>query len=152
MTQGPRRALAVVMISVLGAAGCTSSHPSKAPSSTSPARSSAGSTSAPALPSGVTGATDVPASVPNKPAWRQDATVTTCRSTSGGWSAGGSVHNPGKKLRVYRVTVFFTTTSATVVGVASARVRVPAGADRPWRAIGHFTAPPKTLCVLRGVG
>jgi hypothetical protein len=100
----------------------------------------------------VSGATDVPTKVPNRATWRKDVSLTTCRSSPGGWVARGTIDNPAKAAREYRLTIFFTTTSATVIGVGHSTVRVEAGASRPWQVTSRFTAAPKTLCVLRGVG
>lgn len=103
------------------------------------------------MPADVTPATNVPTAVPNKPAWRKNVVVTTCTAADHGWAAHGTVRNPAKRALVYHLTVFFTTTSATVLGVGRARVRVLSGATQPWQATGRFTAPNKVLCVLRGV-
>ena len=147
MTLSLRLLLAGAVIVLLGAAGCTGNGTSE------PAPTSAASQSpTAALPTGVTGATDVPTKVPNRPDWRSDVTLTACRSAKGGWEAGGTAHNPSDSRRVYRLTVFFTTTSATVIGVGHSSVSVPAGASRPWKVAGRFTAAPRTLCVLSGVG
>jgi hypothetical protein len=78
--------------------------------------------------------------------------MSTCKATSGGWAAGGSVTNSGSKKADYTITVFFTTAAATVIESAQTRVSVKPGAKRAWTASKRFTAPPKTLCVLRGVG
>jgi hypothetical protein len=78
--------------------------------------------------------------------------MSTCKATKGGWTAGGSATNPGSKTADYTITVFFTTTAATVVGSAQTRVRVKPGAEETWTAGKKFTAPRRTLCVLRGVG
>lgn len=147
MTGAIRRLLVGSVIVAVGASGCASSDTSGPSSSRSPSH---GPTAT--LPPGVTGATDVPAKVPNRADWRKDVTLAACRSATGGWAASGTVHNPAKDPRVYRLTVFFTTTSATVIGVGHSKVRVPAGASQTWQVAARFKAPPKTLCVLRGVG
>ncbi len=133
--------------------GCTGgkSHPtgSSAPASRSSSRaSSAGA----ALPSGVVGATAVPTAVPNKPALRTKVAINACAAAAGGWAASGTARNPGKTSTTYRITVFFTTKNATVIGTAATKVHVPSGATRRWRADAKFTAANPTQCVLRGVG
>jgi hypothetical protein len=144
----PAASLAIV----LAAAGCTGSSTSD-PSP--PARSGSPVTSAepaPGLPSGVKGATSLPTSPPNRTALRRNVSMNTCQATKDGWTAGGRATNPGSKTADYTITVFFTTTAATVVGSAQTRVRVTPGAEESWTAGKKFTAPGKTLCVLRGVG
>lgn len=151
-TSAARVVPAVSLAIVLAAAGCTgSSTADPAPSvrSGSPARSAE---PAPGLPSGVKAATSLPTSPPNRPSLRRNVSMSTCKATKGGWTAGGSVTNPGGKTADYTVTVFFTTTAATVVGSAQTQVRVKPGAEETWTAGKKFTAPRKTLCVLRGVG
>jgi hypothetical protein len=145
------RVLALVAVASIAVAGCTSSDQHAAKHSTSSTRTATTHPVA-TLPSGVTGATDVPTAVPNKPALRDDVTITACTAAKGGWAAHGTVHNTAKASTLYRVTIFFTTTSATVLGVGRARLRVPAGSQRSWQATGRFTAPKHVLCVLRGVG
>jgi hypothetical protein len=104
------------------------------------------------LPSGVKGAISLPTSPPNRPTLRRNVSMSTCKATKGGWTAGGSVTNPRSEPAEYTITVFFTTTAATVVGSAQTRLVVEPGAEETWTAGKKFTAPRKTLCVLRGVG
>ena len=139
------RLVALLLAVAVAAAGCTSS-------TSSPGRGTTASTPGAGLPSGVAGATNVPRSVPNNPARRADVALTRCVAAPGGWAAGGTVHNPAGTPATYRITVFFTTTTATVIGVAATSVLVPGRQSKPWQAIGRFHAPPKVLCVLRGVG
>jgi hypothetical protein len=105
-----------------------------------------------ALPPGVTGATAVPTAVPNKPALRRDVTLSACSATPGGWAASGTARNPGKSSAHYKITVFFTTSSATVIGTAATHVTVPKGQTKPWTVRGSFTPAKLTQCILRGVG
>ena len=135
----------LVLTALVAATACSSSG-STAPKVRTSATPHAG------LPSGVSGATNVPTSVPNDPARRADVTLAHCAAAPGGWAAGGTIQNPRTKASTYRITVFFTTTSATVVGVGKASVHVSGGASQAWQAVGHFHPPAKTLCVLRGVG
>ena len=151
----PTVTVAAAFLVALAAAGCTSSgHPGS--NSTNHSRPASASTSRSAspkgLPSGVVGATHVPAQVANKPALRADVNLASCSARTRGWQASGTVHNPRSAVHRYKITVFFTTDSATVIGVATASVRVPGKASRPWTAGATFHAAQPTLCVLRGVG
>lgn len=158
MSTSARRAsvtLAAALVVSVAAAGCTSSsHPSR----NSTSRSAAASASAPpassakGLPPGVEGATSVPVKVANKPALRADVDLASCSARSHGWQAAGTVHNPHAAARRYKITVFFTTGDATVIGFAATSVHVPAKASRAWTAGATFHAAKPTLCVLRGVG
>ena len=116
-----------------------------------PGSAAARTTQGAGLPSGVHGATNVPTSVPNNPSRRANVIMAKCSAAPGGWAAAGTVHNPAGQPSAYRITVFFTTTSATVIGVATTSVSVPARSSKPWQAVGHFRAPAQALCVLRGV-
>ena len=51
----------------------------------------------------------------------------------------------------YKITVFFTTSSATVIGYGDTVIQVAAGQTKPWTVRGTFDAPKGTRCVLRGV-
>jgi hypothetical protein len=104
------------------------------------------------LPKGVKAATSVPTKVPNDPDLRSGVTMNECRAAPAGWVAGGKVTNSGKKSIDYKITVFFTTTGATVIGTKGVTVQVAPGATESWKARGRFRAPAHTLCVLRGVG
>jgi hypothetical protein len=145
-----------VSVAVLGAlcaaAGCTATS-SERPSSP-PGTSAAGGSETPrgALPSGVVGATSVPTSVPNEVALRADVGMSSCAPHAGGWMATGSARNPRTKATTYKITVFFTSSRATVIGTARASVRVPPGGNRRWTASSAFHPAKPTLCVLRGVG
>ncbi|CAN5633050.1 hypothetical protein BH10ACT8_BH10ACT8_16860 [soil metagenome] len=120
----------------------SSSHSSKPPSK---------SGSATGLPSGVTGATSVPASPPNVAKLRTNVTMNACKATSGGWAASGDARNPGTNSVDYNVSVFFTTAAATVIGSGSAKVSVQPGGTEKWTVTGKFHPAAKTLCVLVGV-
>ncbi len=96
-------------------------------------------------------ARSVPANVPNSVAARRNATLASCRSAAGGWQAGGTVTYAGGSAAAYKITVFFTTSNATVIGYADTVVQVAAGQTKPWTVRATFDAPKGTLCVLRGV-
>jgi hypothetical protein len=151
--------LTAALLVPLAAAGCTSSGPPASNATTHPADrsrpatpSSSQAPSAEALPPGVVGATHVPAKVANKPALRPDVSLASCSPRTHGWQASGTAHNPRSAARSYKITVFFTTDNATVIGVAATTVHVPGKASRSWTAGATFHAAKPTLCVLRGVG
>jgi hypothetical protein len=100
----------------------------------------------------VAGATSVPTKVANNVKSRKNVQLTSCKKVAGGWGAAGTASNPGTKAAAYTITVFFTTTSATVVGMGKTQVTVAPGGTQDWTAAGKFKAPAKMLCVLRGVG
>jgi hypothetical protein len=96
-------------------------------------------------------ARSVPAKVPNSMAARRSVTVDGCHSANGGWQASGTVKHGSGSTASYKITVFFTTSGATVIGYGDTVVQVAAGQTKPWTVRGRFDAPPGTLCVLRGV-
>jgi hypothetical protein len=120
-------------------------------SSSHSSKPSSKSGSATGLPSGVTGATSVPASPPNVAKLRTNVTMNACKATSGGWAASGDARNPGTNSVDYNVSVFFTTAAATVIGSGSAKVSVQPGGTEKWTVTGKFHPAAKTLCVLVGV-
>lgn len=90
--------------------------------------------------------------IPNNVAQRKYVSLTACRETHGGWAATGVATNPGPGATDYAITIFFTSTSATVLDYATTSVSVGAGGHATWRAEAQFAAPSRVLCVLRGVG
>ena len=96
-------------------------------------------------------ARSVPARVPNSVAARRNATLASCHSADGGWQADGTVKHAGGSPASYKITVFFTTSSATVIGYGDTVIQVAAGQTKPWTVRGTFDAPRGTRCVLRGV-
>jgi hypothetical protein len=96
-------------------------------------------------------ARSVPARVPNSVAARRNATLASCHSADGGWQADGTVKHAGGSAASYKITVFFTTSSATVIGYGDTVIQVAAGQTKPWTVRGTFNAPKGTRCVLRGV-
>jgi hypothetical protein len=147
-------ALAVTTI----AAGCTPSHNKDAASSSAKASASAhpsgssASKSEAGLPSGVSGATSIPSKVANNVAMRKHVAMSSCQKIDGGWSASGTATNPASTPVGYTITVFFTTTSATVVDTGQTHVDVAAGGKQPWTVSKKFHAAPSMRCVLVGVG
>ena len=131
--------------------GATTTKSGSGTSTASPGKTGA-TTAAPGLPTGVTAATSIPTSAPNKPALRANVRFTSCKSIAGGWGATGTATNPSKKNINYTITVFFTTTSATVINTTQTKVTVKAGEKKTWTVSRKFAAPPKMLCVMRGIG
>ena len=150
--------LTAAVVVPLAAAGCTSSSHSSGKSASHSSKPSGSATashpvsSGKALPSGVVGATGVPTKVANTPALRADVRLASCTPRTRGWKAAGTVHNPHSAARRYKITVFFTTDNATVIGFAATSVHVPGKASKAWTAGATFHAAKPTLCVLRGVG
>lgn len=135
----------VAVGAVLLLAGCVST-PKAAPTA-----SPSSSVAIPGLPAGVAPA-PIPTDVPNAVEARSNVVMTSCKAAPGGWQASGTVSNPGKTTVDYTITVFFTTTKATVIDSAQTKVSVDPGAKKSWSAIKKFGAASQMLCVLRGVG
>jgi hypothetical protein len=143
-------ALAAIGLAVSAAAGCTSGSSNHSASTQPSTAQPSGKTSSSG--SSVAGATAVPTKVANDVKSRKNVQLSSCTKAAGGWGAGGTAANPGTKAAAYTITVFFTTTSATVVGIGKTQVRVAPGGTQDWTVTGKFKAPAKMLCVLRGVG
>src|SRR3954470_9498104 len=101
---------------------------------------------------GCTSSGGKPSQIANSVKLRRQVQITSCVSTAGGWKAAGSAVNPAKKRLHLTITVFFTTTAATVLDYARTKVTVPPGATRTWTAAARFRPEPTMRCVLRGVG
>ena len=144
--------LAAVGLTAAGVSACTSSKSPHNNSSPKPASTSASTKQTPAPSSSGTGATPVPTQVANDTKLRKNVTLSSCKSVAGGWGASGTAMNPGTKPVDYTITIFFTTTSATVVSTAATHITVSPGGKEVWTVNRKFKAPPKMLCVLRGVG
>jgi hypothetical protein len=79
--------------------------------------------------------------------------IESCASTAGGWTASGSARNPGRVPTAYRITIFFTSSQATVEGFGDTIASIPAGKSAHWSVTSKIPAPdPHSQCVLRGVG
>jgi hypothetical protein len=146
----PAIAGATALLGALALVGCTSDSSHHASSSS--ASSSSSHSAVQPLPSSVKQDTKVPTKVPNKPASRKNVTMETCAGTGDGWKAAGTVRNPGSSSATYTITVFFSTTSATVLAHGDTKVKVAPGKSAAWSVSPKFSAPKKVLCVLRGVG
>jgi hypothetical protein len=83
---------------------------------------------------------------------RRYVSIGSCASSPGGWTADGIATNPNGSTTNYTVTIYFTTSKATVEGYGTTKVEVPGGKTAKWSVRSNFTpADPHTLCVLRGV-
>lgn len=144
--------LALAGLLLTTAAACSGSDDGAAPGPDQPGDPTTSATAAPAssLPKGVTPA-PIPTKVANDPGDRKNVVLTTCEAAEGGWQASGTATNPTKSAVEFRVTVFFTTTSATTIDSARTDVEVKPGETVKWTAKKEFAAPKEMLCVLRGV-
>jgi hypothetical protein len=150
-----RRRLCVVMAlaTSLGIAGCGGHGSTAASSHASTSTTSTTVNSGPlSLPPGVVNALSLPTHILNDVQLRKNVLLTRCESTKHGWRASGSATNPSAARADYAITVFFTTSSATVIGSGVTHVRLAPRAHAAWTASGSFTPAPATSCVLRGVG
>lgn len=93
----------------------------------------------------------LPATVANQPAVRSRVQVTGCMPITNGWRASGTATNPGTGTARYQITVYFTTTSASVLDYDIVKVSAGPGKTVTWTAAKTFLAQPKTLCALVGV-
>ncbi|RCG29940.1 hypothetical protein DQ384_17405 [Sphaerisporangium album] len=117
--------------------------------------------SSPAPPVGTATPTPVPASpppqvsppkaIPNEPGQRKNVKQTSCAAVPGGWAAEGTAANRGTTPVTYSITVFFTTTAATVLDFAKTEVSVKPGEVAKWKASKNFEAPDKVLCPMPGI-
>lgn len=94
---------------------------------------------------------DVPHDVPNDPALRPDLTLVGCDAADGGWQATGTLTNSGSEDAEFQVTVFFTNSTATVLGHGQTTLDIAAGSSADWSVQADFTAPEGTRCVVTGV-
>ena len=135
-------------------AACTSSGGSPAPThSGSTAATSSTKRSTPAVRVPSQHLLPNPSRISNSVKLRRQVAITKCVSTAEGWKAEGNAVNTGSDKRFKAtITVFFTTTSATVLDYAETKVDVAPGKTRTWSAAAKFDAAPTMRCVLRGVG
>ena len=149
-----RRLSGVLLAMVAGAAlaGCSSSGGGDTPASPSRSGTSTGSpTSATRVPS--QHPLPNPSKISNSVKLRRQVAITKCVSAPGGWKASGNAVNSSDTKRFKaKITVFFTTTSATVLDYAQTSVDVAPGKTGTWTAAAKFKAEPTMRCVLRGVG
>lgn len=147
------RTAAVALASIVATCGvltaCTSHGTTPRPTASASPSGTTGPQSA--TPSITQHPVPPPTAIANDTARRKYVTMTGCAASSGGWAASGTATNPGAHATSYTITIFFTTSTATVLDFAKTTVAVPAGQHRSWRAAARFSAPANMLCVLRGV-
>ena len=131
-----KRLSAVLVVSALGVSLAACSGSNNPSSSTTTTKAVPGS---------------VPNNVPNQVRVRKDVQMINCGSSSGGWSAGGTIKNTLGHDATYNITVFFTSTQATDLAYGSTSVPVSSGQTKLWSVKSSFAAPAQVLCVLRGV-
>jgi hypothetical protein len=130
----------------LALTGCSSSGSKSTPS---PApKSSAAATSKAAAAPALKPAAKIPAASGNKPKLIKQVAQKTCAATAGGWQVTGSVHNTGASDRTYTILTYFTTSHATVIDSATAKVDAKAGQTAAWKAAAKFKTEPGMRCVV----
>jgi len=145
--------VAAVATVALTVAACGSSGPTSQPTSGSPSVSTPADAPTSATPGSPPPVVKLPAQVPNDVAKRSSVAVTGCQAGNGGWTASGTASAPAGKAASYKITVFFTSTKATVLGWGSTSVHVPAGGTQHWSVTKRLPdGSGDALCVLRGVG
>ncbi len=149
--------LTPVLAGILAVSGCSSAkHGSSAtslPPTTRQTATSEPNGGATATTRGDTSATSVPTSVPNDITARRNVAVRSCAAAPGGWSAAGTASNPTTSQVTYRITIFFTSSQATVEGFGDATVTVGPGQMSSWTVTTAIpVADSRSQCVLRGVG
>lgn len=90
-------------------------------------------------------------SIINSVTRRKQVEISDCSAVAGGWGASGTAKNPEGEKTTYEITIFFTTSSATVLNFARTSVSVEPGQTAKWTASAKFATPKDTRCVLRGV-
>jgi hypothetical protein len=137
-------AVALAGVVSLAAAGCTSSGASGASGSSS---SAGGGTTADAGG----GSTPSSTTIVNQPEARKAVTAKSCKQTSSGWTATGTVTNPNAKQTTYTIVISFTTKASTVLARGTTKVTLKSGATKDWTASANFAKTKGVQCVLRGV-
>ncbi len=95
--------------------------------------------------------TTSPVPIHNNAAIRTQAVITACTAAPGGWQASGTATNPGTASYHYKLTVYFTSAQATVLGSGQTSVTVAAKSTGKWKVTATFPAPTGVKCVLVGV-
>jgi beta-xylosidase len=139
-----KRPLPLIATLLLGGAialtGCSSSGSSGSTTTTSTTAKAAATTT-----------TTSPVPIENNAAIRTQAVITSCTAAPGGWQASGTATNPGKASYDYKLTVYFTSAQATVLGSGQTSVTVGAKSTGKWKVTATFPAPAGVKCVLVGV-
>lgn len=121
---------------------------------TAPTHSRAGSADATASKPVAAGAQPVlpaPSSIANDLDKRKHVSITACEAVAGGWHAAGVATGSSSKDESYKVVVYFTSPTATVLAYGDTTVDVRPGKGGSWEVRQKFAAPKGTLCVLRAV-
>ncbi len=132
---------------VLLVGGCTSSKNERAAPRPSPLKSVTSSAAPTALPTQAS----LPPLAKNDVTARKQITQTGCAAVPGGWAATGTAKNPGSSPVTYKITIYFTTTSATTLNYAVTSVTVPPGQTAKWTARKRFKAQQQMLCPMPSV-
>lgn len=136
-------AVAVLALStVSGCAGTTRSRP---------LQDSADATTSQRVAVGAQPTLPAPSSIANDLGKRKHVAITACEAVAGGWHAVGTASGSSSKEESYKVVVYFTSPSATVLAYGDTTVAVQPGKGATWEVRQHFAAPKGTLCVLRAV-
>ena len=149
--------LAPALAGILAVSGCSSAKHSSSPTSLPPippkTATSEPDGGATATTRGDTSATSVPTSVPNDITARRNVTIRSCAAAPGGWAAAGTASNPTTSHVTYRITIFFTTSQATVEGFGATTVAVGPAQTSSWTVTADIpVVDARSQCVLRGVG
>ena len=143
-SRGPAlAALAVAGVLALVTAGCTTSGSSGASGSSTAAGGTTAGAGGGSTPSSTT--------IVNQPEARKAVSAKTCKQTSSGWTATGTVTNPNAKQTTYTIVISFTTKESTVLARGTTKVTLKAGATKDWTASANFAKTKGVQCVLRGV-
>lgn len=92
-----------------------------------------------------------PSAIANDLGKRKRVAITACQAVGGGWHAEGTVAGSSSQKQSYKVVVYFTSPSATVLAFGDTTVTVQPGKVSTWEVRQSFAAPRGTLCVLRAV-
>jgi hypothetical protein len=151
-TRSPIVVGGVTLIAVATAA-CTGNHnkPANGASAGSPSAAATAKSTVPSTSHAASAAADIPTKVPNKPADRKAVTLASCTPSGKGVAAKGTVNRQGKGPADYTITVFFTTSHATVLNFGKTEVHAEPGKPASWTVAKDFSAPKDVRCVLRGV-
>jgi len=145
-----KRWLSLVLVAAvaLGATACTG--PSPKPTDAGDQTGAARTATPPPPFTGVRHALPDGDALANDPELYKNVALEKCERTSKGWTAKGTVANPGSAAASYSILVFFTDPQARALDSARTTVTVPAGASHDWTAKRDFSAD-GVKCVVRAV-
>ena len=118
---------------------------------TQPRQGSADATGSRPAAAGAQPTLPAPSSIANDLGKRKRVSITACEAAAGGWQAQGTATGSSGKPESYKVVVYFTSPSATVLAYGETTVDVQPGKGGTWQVRQTFAAPKGTLCVLRAV-